>query len=102
MTDTTLLTPAAYLLWWIALAITLALFVPLSVYLLHRTYVAARSIRQYAEEALTAAAGIAGNTRHLPALDTTIAVAAPMIGIAGQVAAKLDTAATVLAQRAEG
>ena len=84
-----------------ACLITLGAFVPLSVYLLHRTYVAARSIRRYADEALTAAAGIAGNTKHIPALDTTIAVAGPMIAVAGQISAKLDTAATVLAQRAE-
>lgn len=102
MNDTTLMPPAVYLLWWIGLVVTLVLFVPLSVYLLHRTYVAARSIRRYAEEALAAAAGIAGNTQHLPALDATIAVAGPMIAVAGQVSSKLDTAATVLAQRAEG
>lgn len=102
MNDPTLMPPAVYLLWWIGLVVTLVIFVPLSVYLLHRTYVAARSIRRYAEEALAAAAGIAGNTQHIPALDATIAVAGPMIAVAGQVAARLDTAATVLAQRAEG
>lgn len=93
---------AVYTLWWTALIITLVLFVPLSVYLLHRTWVAARSIRRYAEDALTAAAGVAGNTRHIPALDTTIAVAAPTVGVATQVASRLNTAATVLSQRAEG
>lgn len=92
---------AVYALWWTGLIITLAVFVPLSVYLLHRTFVAARSIRRYADETLAAAAGIAGNTQHIPALDTTIAVAGPMIAVATQVSAKLDTAATVLAQRAE-
>ena len=90
-----------YVLWWIALGVTLLVFVPLSVYLLHRTYVAARSIRVYADEALAAADGIAGNTRHVPALDSTIAVAAPMVGVAGRISEKLDTAATVLAQRTE-
>lgn len=92
---------AVYALWWTGLIVTLAVFVPLSVYLLHRTFVAARSIRRYADQTLAAAAGIAGNTKHIPALDTTIAVAGPMIGVATQVSAKLDTAATVLAQRAE-
>lgn len=96
-----LMPDTVYVLWWIGLGVTLVVFVPLSVYLLHRTYVAARSIRGYAAEALTAAAGIAGNTQHIPALDTTIAVGGAMVGVAGQVAAKLDTAATVLAQRAE-
>ncbi len=97
----TLMPNAIYVLWWIGLAATLLLFVPLSVYLLHRTYVAARSINRYAAETLTAAAGIAGNTQHIPALDATISVGAAMIGVAGEIAAKLDTAATVLAQRAE-
>ena len=100
MTDS-IMPDAVYVLWWIGLGVTLVLFVPLSVYLLHRTYVAARSINQYAGEALTAAAGIAGNTTHIVALDSTIAVGGAMVAVAGQIATKLDTAATVLAQRAE-
>lgn len=98
---TPLMPDAVYVIWRIGLVVTLVIFVPLSVYALHRTYVAARSIRRYAEEALAAAAGIAGNTQHIPALDATIGVGAAMVGVAGQIAAKLDTAATVLAQRAE-
>lgn len=90
-----------YTIWWVGLIVTLAVFVPLAVYLLHRTFLAARSIQRYAAEALTAAAGIAGNTVHLPALDATIAVASTMLPVAGSIVARLDTAATVLAQRAE-
>ena len=90
-----------FVLWWIALGLTLLVFVPISVHLLHRTWLAARSIQRYAAEALTAAAGIAGNTKYIPALDTTIVVGGAMVVVAGQIAAKLDTAATVLAQRAE-
>lgn len=94
--------PAAVrIIWWTGLLLTLLVFVPLAVYLLHRTFLAARSIERYAAEALAAAAGVAGNTRHIPALDATIAVAASMLPVAGQVVAKLDAAATVLAQRAE-
>lgn len=92
---------AVYVIWWVGLIVTLVLFVPLSVYLLHRTWLAARSIQRYAAEALTAAAGIAGNTQHIPALDATISVAGSMLGAAGGIVTKLDTAATVLAQRAE-
>lgn len=92
---------SVYVVWWIGLGVTLVIFVPLAVYLLHRTWVAARSINRYAAEALTAAAGIAGNTQHIPALDSTIAVGSAMVGVGGQIAAKLDTAATVLAQRAD-
>ena len=92
---------AVYVIWWIGLIVTLVIFVPLAVYLLHRTWRAARSIQWYAAEALTAAAGIAGNTQHIPALDTTISVAGQMLGTAGAIVDKLDTAATVLAERAE-
>ena len=92
---------SVYVIWWTGLIVTLVIFVPLSVYLLHRTYVASRSIRRYADDALTAAAGIAGNTKYIPALDSTIAVGSAMVSVAGQIVTKLDTAATVLAQRAE-
>ena len=90
-----------YAIWWFGLLLTLIVFVPLAVYLLHRTWKAARSIQRYAADALTAAAGIAGNTQHIPALDATIGVAGSMLAVAGGVAAKLDAAAGVLAQRAE-
>ena len=90
---------AVYVIWWVGVIVTLVVFVPLSVFLLQRTYVAARSIRQYAAEALTAAAGIAGNTKYIPALDSTIAVGSAMVGVAGEISNKLDTAATVLSSR---
>ena len=96
-----LMPSAVYTLWWIGLIVTLVIFVPMSVYLLHRTYIASSSIRRYADEALAAAAGIAGNTKYIPALDSTIAVGSAMVGVASQISNKLDTAATVLAQRAE-
>lgn len=101
MSDATM-PEAVYTIWWIGLVVTLVLFVPLSVYLLHRTWRAARTIQRYAAEALTAAAGIAGNTQYIPALDTTIDVAGSMLPVASGVVEKLDTAATVLTQRAKG
>ena len=100
MTDS-VLPNAVYTIWWIGLLVTLVVFVPLAVYLLHRTWRAARSIQWYAAEALTAAAGIAGNTKYVPALDDTIGVASQMLGVAGGIVSKLDTGATVLAERAE-
>ena len=96
-----LMPPAVFTIWWVGLIVTLVVFVPLSVWLLHRTFVAAHSIRQYADDALAAAAGIAGNTKHIPALDSTIAVGSAMVGVAGQIVTKLDTAATVLGDRAK-
>ena len=92
---------AVYTIWWVGLIVTLVVFVPMSVYLLHRTWIAARSIRNYAAEALTAAAGIAGNTQNIPALDATIGVGVAMVAVAGKIVGQLDAAATVLAKRAE-
>ena len=100
MNEAGMFPPLIYTLWTIGLIVTLAVFVPLAVYLLHRTWLAARSIQRYAADALTAAAGIAGNTQHVPALDTTIAVASDMLAGAAQVVAKLDTIATVVEDRA--
>jgi hypothetical protein len=90
---------AVYAVWWIGLIAALVLFVPLTVYLLHRTWRAARSIQRYAEGALAAAGGIAGNTPHVAALDATIQTATDILGAAGAVERKLDTVATVLEQR---
>ena len=91
---------AVFTIWWVGLIATLLIFVPLAVYLLHRTWRAARSIERYAAEALEAATGIAGSTTHIPALDTTIAVAVEMLDTAGAVSSKLATVADVLARRA--
>ena len=92
--------PAVYAIWCATLVVTLLVFVPLSLYLLHRTWCAARSIQRYAAETLVAAQGIARNTAHLPALDATIAVAGEMLGAAGAAERKLDTIASVLEGRA--
>lgn len=91
---------AVYTIWWVGLIVTLLIFVPLAVYLLHRTWRAARSIERYAADALEAAKGIAGNTAHISALDTTVDVAGDMLETAGKVDAKLSTIADVLARRA--
>lgn len=61
-------------LWWGALAVTVVVVVPLAIYLLHRTWRAAREIQRYTEEALAAGVGIARNVAHVTALDDTVAV----------------------------
>jgi hypothetical protein len=101
MSDATPFPPIVYTIWWVTLVLTLVVFVPLAVYLLHRTWRAARSIRHYAADALLAAGGIAGHTAHIVALDTTIGVAGELLDAAGGVAGKLDTVANVLAERAQ-
>lgn len=89
-----------FTVWWVGLLVTLILFVPIAVYLLHSLLRAARSIEWYAREALVAAGGIAANTQNIAALDSTIQVATEMLSAADGVAKKLDTIATVLAARA--
>ncbi len=102
MTDSAGMFPGAvYTIWWIGLILTLVVFAPLSVYYLNRTWLAARSIQLLAADALQAAAGIAGNTANIVALDATIEVATQILGTAGNVAGKLDTVANVLEERAQ-
>lgn len=98
--DTPMFPPMVFTLWRIGLIVTLVVFVPLAVYLLHSLRHAARSIQIYARDSLAAAGGIAGNTQNIAALDSTIQVASEMVGVAGSVAKKLDTIADVLAARA--
>lgn len=102
MTDDPLFPPIVFTIWWIGLAVTLLVFVPLSVVLLHRLWRVARSIRRYAEDSLEAARGIAGNTAQIGALDTTIAVASEILGSAAAIEQKLGSATGLLAKRAEG
>lgn len=100
MTSEPLFPPAVYAIWWTGLILTLVLFVPLSVYFLHRAWLAARAIKRYAGETLEAAAGIAGNTKNIVALDATISVATQILATAGSVAGKLGTVADVMEERA--
>lgn len=101
MVSEALVPPAVYTIWWIGLVLTLVVFVPLSVVLLHRLWRTARSIQIYAHDALTAAGGIAGNTGQIGALDQTIHVATEILTTAGAIEKKLDGATAVLARRAD-
>lgn len=96
----TALSDLAYTIWWAGLIVTLVVFVPLAVYLLHRTWRAARSIQRYAAEALAAAGGIAAHTSAIPALNATIQSATQMVELAGETGRKLETIAGTLEQRA--
>lgn len=102
MSEEALFPPMVFLIWKIGLAVTLLVFVPLSVYLLHQLWRTAQSIQVYAREALTAAAGIAGHTGQIGALDDTIAVASSILSTAGDIEQKLGAATGILARRAEG
>ncbi len=88
-------------IWAAGLALTLLVFVPLAVVLPHRLWRAARSIQLYARDALTAAAGIAGHTAQIGALDQTIDVASGILTTAGAIERKPNDAVGLLARRAE-
>jgi hypothetical protein len=92
---------AVYTIWCVGLIVTLVILVPLAVYLLHRTWRAARSIQRYAAQTLQAAGGIARNTANIAALDSTIGVAGDMLAAAAAAERKLDTVATVLGERCQ-
>ena len=88
-------------IWAGGLALTLVVFVPLSVVLLHRLWRAARSIQLYARDALVAAGGIAVNTAQVGALDQTIQTASVILTTASAIERKLNGATALLARRAE-
>lgn len=98
--EASLFPPVVFTLWWTGLLVTLILFVPFAVYLLHDLWRTARSIQIYAAESLAAAAGIAGNTQHIPALDSTIQIATEILTAAGSIEKKVAIVADVLAARA--
>ena len=91
---------AVYTIWSVTLAIVVFVIVPLAIYLLHRTYKAARSIERYFAEMAEAGVGIAENTSHIKALEETIAVATKILGVAGNINAHSDTIKVTLAGRA--
>jgi len=101
MTSANAMFPAGvFIVWLIGLAVTLLVFVPLSVVLLHRLWQTARSIQLYAREALTAAGGIANNTGQIGALDATISTAGSSLSTALSIEQKLGAAVSVLGRRA--
>jgi hypothetical protein len=91
--------PVVYTLWVITLIVALILF-PFIVRLLHKTYLAARDIERYLAEMKKAGMGIAGNTAHITALDSTIEVAGDILESAGHINANAETIKVTLADRA--
>lgn len=88
-----------YILWIIVLAIALLLF-PFIVRLLHKTMLAAKNIERYLREMKQAGLGIATNTGHITALDSTIEVATGILDSAGKINSNAETIETVMAVRA--
>lgn len=87
-------------LWWVALGLTVFAIVPLAIYLLHRTWRAAKMIERYTAETLAAAAGIADHTSRIEALDETVAAAGPIVEKAATLAQGASRLATLLRGRA--
>ncbi len=89
---------AVYILWIVVLAVALILF-PFIVRLLHKTLYAAKNIERYLREMKEAGLGIANNTGHITALDSTIEVATGILGSAGNINTNAETIKTVMADR---
>ena len=93
--------PLVYWIWAIVLVIAVLVILPMAVYLLNRTLIAARNIERYLAEMRDAGVAIAGNTRHIAALDDTIGVATQMLETAGSIKSHTGTIGSVLTARAE-
>lgn len=90
---------AVFVIWIIVLVVAVAVVLPLTVYLLHRTLTAAQHIERYFAEMRDAGVGIAENTSHVTALDGTIAVATQILQTAGSINEHSATIKTTLAGR---
>ena len=88
-----------YILWIVVLAIALILF-PFIVRLLHKTFIAAKNIERYLKDMKEAGLGIAGNTQHITALNSTIDVAVDILDSAGKINSNAETIKSVMADRA--
>ncbi len=100
MSASTSLPNAVYAVWGLTLLIVVVVIVPLAVALLHRTLLAALSIRRYLDEMLQAGVGIAGNTGAISALKDTISVADGMVRTAGDIKGHTGAMAALLSERA--
>lgn len=91
---------AMYILWIILLAVTV-LVLPFIVKLLNNVLRASRNIERYFKEMLEAGVGIANNTEHIKALNSTIEVASGILGVAGKINEHSGALGGALKSRAE-
>jgi hypothetical protein len=92
---------AVYVIWWATLIVAVVVVLPLAVYLLHRTLMAARQIERYAALALEGGVGIAANTENIAALEGTITMATGILETARAIEEHTGTIEGALAARAE-
>ena len=93
---------AVYVIWWATLIVAVVIVLPLAVYLLHRTLMAARQIERYAARALEAGLGVAANTENIAALGGTITTATGILETARAIEEHTGAIEGALAARAEG
>ena len=93
---------AVYVIWWATLIVAVVVVLPLAVYLLHRTLMAARQIERYAARALQAGVGIAGNTENISALEGTISTATGILQTARSIEERTGVIEEVFESRTGG
>ncbi|WP_373516068.1 hypothetical protein [Persicitalea sp.] len=88
-----------YNLWILTLVVAVVLL-PFIVRLLHKTFRSAQSIERYLREMKEAGLGIAANTDHITALNSTISVATDILDTAGKINGNAETLKVTMAGRA--
>ncbi len=86
---------------WIILLVVTVLVLPFIVKLLNDVLRASRNIERYFKEMLDAGIGIANNTEHIKALNSTIEVASGILKVAGQINEHSGALGGALKSRAE-
>lgn len=84
---------------WIIVLVVAVLLLPFIIRLLHKTLIAAKHIERYLREMKEAGFGIAANTGHITALNSTIEVATDILDSAGKINGNTETIETVMADR---
>lgn len=92
--------PQVVYIFWIIILVVAVLILPFIIWLLHKVLYSARQIERYLREMKEAGLGIAGNTTHVTALNSTIEVATGILDSAGKINANAETIETVMADRA--
>lgn len=87
-----------YTLWIVVLVVAVVLL-PFIIRLLHKTLIAAKHIERYLKEMKEAGLGIAGNTSHITALNSTIEVAVDILDSAGKINSNAETIEVTMANR---
>ncbi len=92
--------PQVVYVFWIIILVVAVLILPFIVWLLHKVLYSARNIERYLREMKEAGLGIAGNTEHITALNSTIEVATDILDSAGKINSNAETIKVTLAGRA--